>query len=219
LATDLAASFTIPDNFRPLNLLRHLLQSEEIRGLLEVRTKEGYTPILLAAMHADHATVRVLGEAGVGITAMSNQGNTCISLLLKQSRRPLAKLARLFGVKWNDEDLRAKWRHNAYRAAMYVSERLRSRDGYNGLVLPNLHIAARMCYAGEVRRLVEPGEADVHSTVGSRAPKTARELLEGIIDLAEQKGRPWPAETLADARDVVEYLKRMEGPQRPSGDA
>jgi ankyrin repeat protein len=219
LATDLAASFTIVDNFRPLNLLRHLLQFEEIRGLLEVRTKEGYTPILLAAVHADYATVRVLGEAGADITAMSNQGGTCMSLLLEQSRRPLAQLARLFGVKWNDEDFRAKWRYNAYRAAMYVSERLRSRDGYNGLVLPNLHIAAYMCYGGEVRRLVESGEANVHSTVGSRATKTARGLLEGIIEVAEQKGRPWPAEALADARDVIEYLKLMERPQQLSGDA
>jgi hypothetical protein len=107
------------------------------------------------------------------MTAMSNQGSTCMSLLLEQSRRPLAQLARLFGVKWNDEGFRAKWRHNAYRAAMYVSERLRSRDDCNGLVLPNLHIAAYMCYAGEVRRLVESGEADVQSPVGSRAPKTA----------------------------------------------
>ena len=206
MATDLAASFMILDNFRPLNLLRHLLQFEEIRGLLEVRTKEGYTLILLAAMHADHAIVRVLGEAGADTTAMSNQGSTCMSLLLEQPRRPLAKLARLFGVKWNNEDLLAKWRHNAYRAAMYVSERLRSRDGYNGLVLPNLHIAAYMCSAGEVRRLVESGEANVHSTVGSRAPKTARGLLEGIIDLAEREGRPWPAETLADAPVVVEEI-------------
>jgi hypothetical protein len=76
-----------------------------------------------------------------------------------------------------------------------------------------------MCYGGEVRRLVECSEANVHSTVGSRAPKTARGLLEGIIEVAEQKGRPWPAEALADARDVIEYLKLMEGPQQLSGDA
>jgi hypothetical protein len=122
-------------------------------------------------------------------------------------------------MKWNDENFRAKWRHTAYRAVMYVSERLRSRDGYNRFVLPNLHIAAYMCYAGEVSRLVESGEADVHSPVSSRAPKTARGLLERIIKLAEQKGRPWSAETLADTRDVIEYLKLMEGSQRPSGDA
>jgi hypothetical protein len=72
---------------------------------------------------------------------------------------------------------------------------------------------------GREEGLAESGEANAHSTVGSGAPKTARGLLGGIIDLAEQKGRPWPAETLADVRDVVEYLKLMEGPQRPSGDA
>jgi hypothetical protein len=69
LVTDLAASFMILDNFRPLNLLRHLLQFKEIRGLLGVRTKEGYTPILLAAIHADYSTVRVLGEVGADMAA------------------------------------------------------------------------------------------------------------------------------------------------------
>ena len=64
-----------------------------------------------------------------------------------------------------------------------------------------------------------PGEANVHSPVTSRARKTARGPLEGVIKLAEQKGWPWPVEALADARDVIEYLKLMEGRQRLSGDA
>jgi hypothetical protein len=38
-----------------------------------------------------------------------------------------------------------------------------------------------------------------------------RRLLEGIIELAEQKGRPWSAEALADARDGIEYLSRWRG--------
>jgi ankyrin repeat protein len=108
LATDLAASFTILDNFGPLNLLRHLLQFEEIRGLLEVRTREGYTPVLLAAIHANYATARVLGEAGADTTAMSNQGSTCMSLLLRQSRHPLTQLARLFGHEMERRELPCK---------------------------------------------------------------------------------------------------------------
>jgi hypothetical protein len=72
---------------------------------------------------------------------------------------------------------------------------------------------------GREEGLAESGEANAHSTVGSGAPKTARWLLEGIIEVAEQKGQPWPAEALADARDVIEYLKLMEGPQQLSGDA
>jgi ankyrin repeat protein len=218
LATNLAARFTVVDNFKPLNLLRHALQFEEIKGLLEGRTKEGFTPILLAAMHADYATVRVLAEAGADITVMSHRGSTCMSLLLEQSRRPLSQLARQFGTKWDGENFRAKWLHNAYRAAAYVSERLGTVSGYNGLVLPKLHVAAYMCYRIEVKRLVESGE-DVNSTVSSRATKTARGLLEGIISLAEERGRPWPKDALADAQEVIEYLKLRERPQESGEDA
>jgi len=209
LAVDLAASFTILEYFKPLNLLRHILQFEDMRGLLESRVEEGFTPILMAALHADYATIRVLAEAGADLTVSSNLG-TCMSILLEQSRRPQNQLVNLFGKRWDDKIFRAKWHHAAYRAAVYVSDQLAAIPGYTGLVLPKLHIAAYMCYFDEVKRLLESGESSANAAIGSRSQTTARKLLEGIINLSAGKGRPWPEDALADARDVIDYLTAME---------
>ncbi|KAH0556920.1 hypothetical protein GP486_005288 [Trichoglossum hirsutum] len=213
LAVDLAASFNILENFRPLNFLRHALQFEDIKSLLEVRVKGGFTPILMAASRADYATVRLLAEAGADVTAVSYQGSTCLSIILEHSRRPRSQLVSKFHKRWDNESFRARWRHAAYRAAVYVSELLATIEGYKGLVLPKLHIAAYMCYGAEVKRLLESGESNANSTVGSSSPKTARQLLEGIISLSERKGMPWPEDALADAREVIDYLKLMEASQ------
>jgi hypothetical protein len=133
-----------------------------------------------------------------------------MSILLEQSRRPQNQLANQFGKGWDDRTFRAKWRHAAYHAATYVSDRLAAIPGYAGLVLPKLHIAAYMCYIDEVKRLLESGESNANAAVGSRSPATARQLLEGIINLSAGKGRPWPEDALADARDVIDYLTAME---------
>jgi ankyrin repeat protein len=216
LAVDLAASFTILENFKPLNLLRHVLQFEDMKGLLESRVEAGFTPILIAALRADYATIRVLAEAGADLTVSSYLGSTCMSILLEQSRRPQNQLANQFGKRWDDRTFRAKWRHAAYRAAMYVSDRLAAIPGYAGLVLPKLHIAAYMCYIDEVKRLLESEESSANAAVGSRSPATARQLLEGIINLSAGKGKPWPEDALADSRDVIDYLTAMEASEAAS---
>jgi ankyrin repeat protein len=206
LATDLSASFTILGNMKPLNVLRKLLQFEEIRGLLEVRTEDGLTPILQAALRVDYPTMRVLIEAGADITTKSSEGGTCMSILLDQALYPLPKLSHLFPVG----DFNAKWRHNAYRAAVYVCEKLRKIKNYHGLVLPKLHIAAYMCYGQEARRLVESREGDVYETPGERSSTTARMLLEWMLKAEKRKSHPLSEETIAEARDIVEYLKVKE---------
>lgn len=205
LATDLSASFTILGNMRPLNILRRLLQFEEIRGLLEIRTKDGLTPILQAALRVDYPTIRVLVEAGADVTT-SREGGTCMSILLENALYPLPKLSHSFPVS----DFNAKWRHNAYRAAVYICERLRNIQNYHGLVLPKLHIAAYMCYKQEVKRLVESREGDVFETLGEKRHATARMLLEGMLKMEKRKTHPLPEETIAEARDLIEYLELKE---------
>jgi ankyrin repeat protein len=191
---------------KPLNILRRLLQFEEIKGLLEIRTEDGLTPILQAAFRVDYPTIRVLVEAGADITTKSHEGGTCMSVLLENALYPLAQLSKSFPVS----NFNAKWRHNAYRSALYICERLRKIQNYPGLVLPKLHIAAYMCHSQEVNRLIESREGDVYETLGEKSTTTARMLLEGMLKMEKRKSHPLPEETIAEARDLIEYLKLKE---------
>jgi hypothetical protein len=78
------------------------------------------------------------------------------------------------------------------------------------LVLLRLHIAAYMAYIGEVRRLIESGGEGANSNIRDNAANIPHALLERIMGVAAGKGRPWPEDALADAQEVIEYLKEKE---------
>jgi len=129
-----------------------------------------------------------------------------MSILLDQALYPLPKLSHSFPVS----DFNAKWRHNAYRVALYICERLRNIVNYQGLVLPKLHIAAYMCYGQEVKRLVESREGDVHENLKEGSPVTAGILLEWLLKMEKRKSHPLSEGTTVEARGVIEYLKMKE---------
>ena len=210
LATDLSASFAILGNFRPLNLLRHILLFDEVINLLEVRTTDGLTPLLLASKRADYATVRVLADAGADVTATGRRERTSLSILIEESIRPAGRLKLQFGDRWNTESFRIKWRNNAYKAAMYVAAKLRSRTDYTRVVLTNLHIAACMCHVSEVKRLVDSGEVDASVTIGTNNLVSAREMLQFFMQRAKRSGATWSAVVRAEANEIIDYLYSKE---------
>ena len=206
MMADYSAIYTILGNTKPLNVLRRLLKFEDIRGLLEVRSNNGYTPILQACLHVDYPTIRELIDNGADFTVSSSSGETCLSILLDSALYPLASRPQSFSIK----DFKTRWRDNAYRAAVYLCGKLAKTEGYQGLVLPKLHIAAYMCHEHAVRQLVESGEGNVQTTVGQRHSTTARSLLEGMLKMPSRKSHPLRPDLLLEAERIIEYLKDKE---------
>src|SRR5262249_23350837 len=136
------------------HLLRYLLGLAEMRNIIDARMGNGFTACHMAAFYVGYTAVRLLVEAGADASIKTPHGSSCMSMLLERARQPQSGFL--------DADRRDRWRKSAYRAALFLSEKLRGKKGDWGL--SPLHIAAYIGKCEEVERLLQVEGADVRST-------------------------------------------------------
>jgi ankyrin repeat protein len=156
------------DGIQGQQLLQRLLNDyPDLRNLLDVRTKHGWTALHLAAYDVGYAAVRLLCEAGANVLLETPQSSDAFNIVMERARHAPSK--RLRG------DVSYRWVSSAYRTAKVLMKHMAERNHI--IDLSKLHIAAYMGYYDKVVRLVHKG-MDPWLKVGGESPA---QMLRGSL--------------------------------------